>query len=245
MPVLGANVKGVQRTHNFDSKVIAERLAAIASALNEGQYKKVYIGIMGDVFQGSIFNHIGAGNTIAEQYAEQFKTAFELLRDFLEKVNNIEGIYAVGGNHDRASSDNRQDQKSSMLDILMFMFSKIIDVPIKFHHDTISFISDGICYILQHGHLNYHKKNAADIILDHGEPTMFNMILKGHLHSLQVLNNDDRRNYRRVIVPSIYTGEDYSSTGGWSNNAGFVIFETDNKSKNSYLAPKMIVEALQ
>ena len=200
---------------------------------------------MGDMFQGSAYNHIGAGNTIAEQYAEQFKLAFELLVDFISNVDNVTGIYAVGGNHDRGSSDNRQDQKSSMLDILVYMLAKIIKMPIHFHHDTISFVSDGVCYILQHGHFNYHKKTAADIILDHGEPTMFNMILRGHLHSLQVLSNDDRRNYRRVVVPAIYTGEDYSSTGGWSNNAGFTIFETDNKGDIAQFAPKMIVEPLQ
>jgi len=241
----GANVKGVQRTHDFNSETIRKRLDAIAVSVNANNYSKVTIAIMGDMFQGSPFNHIGAGNTIAEQYAEQFKVAYELLVEFLGKVNNIESIYAVGGNHDRASSDNRQDQKSSMLDILVFMLSKIIDIPIEFHHDTLSFVSDGICYILQHGHMNYHKKNAADIILDHGEPTMFNMILRGHLHSLQVGNNDDRRNYRRIVVPAIYTGEDYSSTGGWSNNAGFTIFETSNGDIKAQFAPKMIVEPLQ
>lgn len=241
----GANVKDVQRTHDFDSKVIKKRLNTIAKAINKGNYTHVNLAIMGDMFQGSPYNHIGAGNTIAEQYAQQFKVAFKLLVNFIGKVNNVSSIYAVGGNHDRASSDNRQDQKSSMLDILVFMLSKIIDIPIKFHHDTISFKADGVCYILQHGHFNYHKKGAADIILDHGEIDMFNMIIRGHLHSLQILNNDDRRNYRRIIVPSIYTGEDYSSTGGWSNNSGFVIFETTNNDKNSKLAPKMIVEALQ
>lgn len=242
---VGADVKGVQRTHDFDTKVIEKRLEKIAEVVNQGDYSHVYIAIMGDMFQGTPYNHIGAGNTIAEQYAEQFKTAFELLSKFIISVHNIAGIYAVGGNHDRASSDNRQDQKSSILDILVFMLSKVLNMPIEFHHDTISFIADGVHYILQHGHFNYHKKNAADIILDHGSIDKFNLIIRGHLHSLQVLSNDDRRNYRRIVVPSIYTGEDYSSTGGWSNNAGFVIFETQNYGKNSKLAPKMIVEALQ
>jgi len=241
----GASVKDVQRTHDFNSETIRKRLGAIADAVNEGGYSNVNIAIMGDMFQGSAFNHIGAGNTIAEQYAEQFKLAYELMVEFLSKVHNISAIYAVGGNHDRGSSDNRQDQKSSMLDILVFMLSKIIKMPIEFHHDTISFVADGVCYILQHGHFNYHKKNAADIILDHGKPEMFNMILRGHLHSLQVANNDDRRNYRRIVVPSIYTGEDYSSTGGWSNNAGFTIFETTNLGSLAKKAPKMIVESLQ
>lgn len=241
----GANVKDVQRTHDFDTEVIAKRLEKIAEVLNEAKYESVNIAIMGDVFQGTPYNHVGAGNTIAEQYADQFKVAYELLVTFIESVNNITSIYAVGGNHDRASADNKKDTKSSMIDILMFMLSKTLSNDIKFHHDTMSFVVDGICYILQHGHFNYHKKGAADIILDHGHIDKFNMIIRGHLHSLQILNNDDRRNYRRIIVPSIYTGEDYSSTGGWSNNSGFVIFETDNNGIDSKLAPKMIVESLQ
>ena len=63
----GANVKGVQRTHDFDSKVIKKRLNKIAHAINNGGYSHVHLAIMGDMFQGSPYNHIGAGNTIAEQ----------------------------------------------------------------------------------------------------------------------------------------------------------------------------------
>lgn len=72
------------------------------------------------------------------------------------------------------------------------------------------------------------------------------MILRAHLHSLQVLNNDDRRNYRRVVVPSIYTGEDYSSTGGWSNNAGYTKFVNRQLSEENskMLSPSMMVEPL-
>ena len=241
----GAQVKGVQRTHDFDRHVIKARLDNIAKDLNEGGYENVYLAIMGDMFQGSPYNHIGAGNTISEQYAEQFKLAYELLVGFIQKVNNLTGIYAIGGNHDRATSDNREDQKSSMLDILMFTISSVLNIEIEFHHDTLSFEVDNIVYILQHGHLNYHKKPAADIILDHGDAKKFNMILRGHLHSLQVTNNDDRRNYRRVVVPSIYTGEDYSSTGGWSNNAGFTKFSKSKlNTEDKMLAPKMVVEPL-
>lgn len=243
----GAKVKDVQRTHDFDTDVIRKRLTYIAKDLNECGFANVYIAIMGDVFQGSPYNHIGAGNTIEEQYASQYKVAYELLVEFIENVNNIAAIYAIGGNHDRASSDNRQDQKASMLDILMFSISKVIKtIPIEFHHDTLAFEVDNIVYILQHGHLNYHKKNSADIILDHGDANKFNMILRAHLHSLQVLSNDDRRNYRRVVVPSIYTGEDYSSAGGWSNNAGYTKFVNrqfyDDESK--MLSPSMIVDSL-
>ena len=127
----GAKVKGVQRTHDFDSSIIRERLLVIAENLNSCGYSNVHIAIMGDVFQGSPYNHIGAGNTIEEQYADQYKIAYELLVEFIESVNNIAAIYAIGGNHDRASSDNRQDQKASMLDILMFSISKVIKtIPI-------------------------------------------------------------------------------------------------------------------
>jgi hypothetical protein len=66
--------------------------------------------------------------------------------------------------------------------------------------------------------------------------------MEGHLHSrIQKLNasqirnfkqvDDDTRDCRRQVCPSLFTGNMYSEEGGWSTTAGFLIVEESTSGK--------------
>jgi hypothetical protein len=76
----------------------------------------------------------------------------------------------------------------------------------------------------------------------YGEQGKFNFVMEGHLHSrIQKLNaktvqnfkiiDDDNKDCRRQVCPSLFTGNTYSEQGGWSTTPGFLITESNGSGK--------------
>ena len=67
----------------------------------------------------------------------------------------------------------------------------------------------------------------------------FNVILEGHLHTRiqkhSVTNLDkvsyDSITHRKVVCPSLFTGNSYSEELGYTTNAGYMIFENNGHGK--------------
>ena len=108
---------------------------------------------------------------------------------------------------------------------------------IEFNPIIIKHEVDNICYINTHGHHALSKLNTTDICWKYGNHGKYNLITEGHLHNLKEkkrISNisvikDDSADSRRIICPSIFTGNFYSESLGFSNNSGFLIFNNNGR----------------
>tara|TARA_R100001530_G_scaffold127300_2_gene96479 strand:- start:1038 stop:1595 length:558 start_codon:yes stop_codon:yes gene_type:complete len=160
-------------------------------------------------------------------------TAYEILENFLNKIDNLNKIYLVSGNHDRITSSKKEDTKGEVIELISHFLKKHLTVDVVYHPILISEIIDGICYIFTHGHHNFTKKSLEHIIWKYGKQGHFNLVLQGHWHTRQkkepVVNMQtiysDSGDYRGITCPSLFTGNFYSETAGFTSSAGFLIVQ--------------------
>jgi hypothetical protein len=91
---------------------------------------------------------------------------------------------------------------------------------------------------MTHGDKTMAKK-SINLIADYGRRDMYNVILSGHLHSrkkettqkITYISTDninvDSLNYRHLVVPSLFTGNFYSESLGYTSSAGGIITENN------------------
>lgn len=161
--------------------------------------------------------------------ANLIKTLMNSLIDFLGKINNIKKIYAIGGNHDRGDSDNRIDYKGEIAGIIFYWLDSLLPYDVEFDFTMVTPEIDKIKYICMHGHNKEITRPAEQLILNYGEQGKYNFLVSGHLHSHIVKN--DYHNFKQVVCPSIFTGNNYSERLGFSSNSGFMVTMNNGKNK--------------
>lgn len=82
---------------------------------------------------------------------------------------------------------------------------------------------------MSHGYLKLTTINPAELILEYGDPFKFNLLVSGHWHNRKILK--DHKNFRQVICPSLFPGNDYSVGLGYSSAPGFIIAENNGDGK--------------
>ncbi|GAC1605788.1 MAG: hypothetical protein NVS3B25_35140 [Hymenobacter sp.] len=151
-------------------------------------------------------------------------------------------VWLVSGNHDRTSNDKKEDERGEAAELLyMLLEARYQHAGITFHYryDLLVRVVDNICYLLGHSHLNMlaNEKKAIETIARHRVPGLYCVLLSAHLHTRIVkLDSDD---CRWVFAPSFFTGNNYSSDGGWSTLAGFLTLEN-----NGMNFPRIVDEPL-
>ena len=223
---IGADIEknGVLPAYNID--IAKQRLDEAAELINQENNAKNTICFNGDFIESFTgLNHINSWKGIDKKYGYGTKAtimACELLTDFLQKVDNVEEVLIVAGNHDRVTSNNNEDVDGEVVHWIHFILNERFksNFNVDCSVDVISRAIDNVCYIWTHGHLTLSKRSPAEIINIYGIPGMFCLIIEGHFHTRKVKADTSR--YRSIVISSIFTGNSYSKNLGYSTLPGFV-----------------------
>jgi len=239
----GAYVDNLINTKKFSINILAEKLLDAAEVINKRNYEVVHIHFLGDMiesFTGLSHKNTWKGLDKAMVGAEAVKLCCKVLHDnFLSKLNNLGTIKLVAGNHDRVTSDNKEDVQGGAAQLIAWGLT-LMGYEIEFNPLVITHIVEDVCHILTHGHHGISKKSTKQICWDYGVKGKFNLICEGHLHSIiqklsvksrDVFQNikDDSVDHRRMNCPSFFTGNFYSESLGYTSESGFVITEDNGK----------------
>lgn len=234
---IGAKVTDMLQTDDFSYDVVVDRLNQAALQINRLNYKKVEVALLGDfieTFTG--LNHMNSWQQL--EYggygANVTIIAYNILRGFLEQINNLKGVSVVSGNHDRTTIKADIDSQGGVAQILAFMLEQS-GFDVKFSHALVSENIDGIRYIFTHNHLGLSKNDMVQTFWEYGEQGVYNVLLGGHFHSrrgktqYKKIDNIhwDQANYRSISVAPIFTGNWYSESNGWSSTSGITILENN------------------
>lgn len=248
---IGADITDLIRTPDFNVDILVGHLDRIASIINNYGFSEVHINFLGDYFESiSGLNHLNTFKSLGRGMygAKVIKVAVMVLSEFLKKINNLHSVNIISGNHDRVTMSNVVDNEGAAAEVLAFCLELIFGdaVKIDYHTYLISKDIDGICYLLTHGHFSMDKKDPAKIVKQYGSPDLYTLWLSGHVHTRKTDRFMQRRpisyetisavsldeaNYRKVVVPSLFTGNFYSETLGYTSCGGFIIVENNGSGK--------------
>lgn len=240
---LGAYVDNLIRTKNFSIDILANKLYDAATEVNKRKYATVHVHVLGDLiesFTGLSHKNTWKGLDKAMVGAEAVKLVTRILHDnFLSRITNLGEVKVVAGNHDRVTSDNKEDVQGGAANLVCWGLD-LLGYNIEFNPLVITHNVDNICHILTHGHHAISKKSTKQLCWDYGVQGIYNLICEGHLHSIiQKLNinqrdsyqtiKDDAVDHRRITCPSFFTGNFFSESLGYTSESGFVITENNGK----------------
>lgn len=240
---LGAYVDNLIKTKNFSISILADLLSQTADEINARGYKLVHIHLLGDLiesFTGLSHKNTWKGLDKAMVGADAIKLVTQILHDnLLSRIDNLGEIKVVAGNHDRVTSDNKEDVQGGGASLICWGL-ELMGYSVEFNPLVITHIVDGICHVLTHGHHGISKKSTKSLCWDYGVQGYFTLICEGHLHSIiQKLSatqsdkfqtiKDDAVDHRRMNCPSFFTGNFFSESLGYTSQSGFVITEDNGK----------------
>lgn len=244
----GAHIRNLIKTPNYDSNILLDGLLESVEDLNSLGFEKTHIHINGDLIESFTgLSHINSWMSLDKNQigANSIILCCELLEKALNKIKNLASIKIVAGNHDRITSNNKEDVKGGAAELIAWGLT-LKGFDVEFNPMIITHKVNGINHINLHGHLGLSKRSSSDIILDYGIQGCYNLICEAHLHShLERLSikqrsafkmvSDDSINYRRMHLQSFFTGNYYSESLGYTTNAGYSIFWDNGKGKPKYL----------
>jgi hypothetical protein len=228
---LGADYEGGTRTPEFSPAILVDRLRMVARKVNQLGFAKVHIMILGDIIESFTgLNHPNSFRGIRKGMlmAQVVKSGVHILRDFLQQINDLGDVYIVPGNHDRVTSNNKEDTRGEAAYIICDWLSDIMSgVCITNVGAVGSFRVGNINNVMEHGHLGLSKQKSVSKAWKYGIQGMFNVIWKAHLHSLIIDKDDWNMDVIQLTVPSIFSGNEYSDHGGWDGTSGFTLMTED------------------
>jgi hypothetical protein len=234
----GAFITGLKGMPEYTTEILRKRLREFADYINSFNARRVKLGFLGDYlesFTGLNHDNSWQGMESGAYGARAVTLSFEIILEFIEQVHNVVEVDAVGGNHDRSTPSAKMDSKAEIAGILFSFLDRTLKnagIKVVYDNDTVATtIGSSLRPILQHGHNGNARGHVGNTLWEHGVKDLFNFILQGHLHSRIIKNNDDGPNYRRIICPSIFTGNDYSKKAGFAPSlaGGIVIEETQKR----------------
>jgi hypothetical protein len=238
----GAYMEALSDTPKFSVKILISMLEKASNQINLLNYDIVHIHLLGDLietFTGLNHKNVWKGieySMFGVKAVKLFTVTFK--KHFLDRINNLGCIKIVAGNHDRVTSDRKEDVEGGAAELIAWGLESI-GYDIEFSSHIIKHVVDDVCHILNHGHLDLtNKLTTQEMCWKYGEKGLFNYITEGHLHSrIQKLSasqvkkfkmiTDDNADCRRQVCPSLFTGNTYSAQGGWSTKPGFLVVESN------------------
>jgi calcineurin-like phosphoesterase family protein len=110
---------------------------------------------------------------------------------------------------------------------------------VNYHRMIITKVIDGVCYLLTHGHWKFSNRPLSEVFFDYGKQGMYNVMLKGHLHIRDAKKAQststvevDKVGYRSINVASLFTGNFYSESLGFTSSSGFSWLEASRTKRN-------------
>jgi len=230
----GANTEkseGLVKTKPFSFNILQEYMSAIVAQANELNREEVRVAILGDLIESFTgLNHLNSWQDMESWMGDAVILAYEIIKEFLSKINNLSKVYIVSGNHDRISSNREGDPIGNVTKLVAFML-KQSGFNVVYHPVVISESFDQIHYIMTHGH---HKmvKEVIKMILNYGgDRSEYHVLMYGHFHTrnkkipvdtrIDNLVLQDSVDYRAIGVAPLFTGNLFSETLGYSSTAGF------------------------
>jgi predicted phosphodiesterase len=250
----GAEIDDLIRSGKFNVKVLSRYLSNSADIINQKGYKEVHLALLGDFIESFTgLNHVNSWKGIGIDMfgMNAVILCYEILMQaFISKINNLKGVYVVSGNHDRVTSNNKEDQKGEAGQMIAYLIKeKLEGVNVEYHPMVITKVIDGICYLWTHGHLGFSQKETSKILFDYGKQGYYNVLMQGHKHSRAVKKTIKRMqyqwedvhviqldevDYRFVTVAPMFTGNFFSESLGFSSSAGITIVENNGNDKIHY-----------
>ena len=235
-PHIGAEVKELLNAPRYDLQTLYHYADQLIARINARGAANVYIAGVGDfcesfgganhanTFLGLNKDMAGAGGVFA---------ALEFFSYLVERIYNVREIWGVSGNHDRTSNSSKEDTRGEAAHLLFGLLKeryRHTGIQIFYRYDVLVRVVDGLCYLMTHMHLGLAKgdKNLGETIAKHRVPGLYCVVLGAHLHS-RITKMDTEDSCVRHS-PSFFTGNGYSSDGGWSSLAGFLTVENVNGS---------------
>lgn len=226
----GANVKGLTLSPDYNLKQLYAYADQIIAKTNSVGAAKVWITFGGDAIESfSGMNHPDSWKNIELHGADVIAAAFEFFEYLLARIQNVAGLLAVGGNHDRAASSNKDESTAEIAKTLFYFLKKSYGhaIDIEYQTEVLARHIDGIRYVMTHGGKGNtgNDSKAKDLFYNYGDPACFTVLLTAHLHSRMI--KLDSHNKRHLVVPSLFTGNPYSENLGFSSTAGFLQISND------------------
>lgn len=239
---IGAYVGELLKTKDFNFNVICSYLNEIAESINKDGYANVHLMMLGDFIESFTgLNHINTWKGLHKGSYGMGAVilAHEVLSEHLfSKINNLKTVDFVSGNHDRITSNNNEDVQGEVGKMLHYLFKKDFkDIESEYSDLLIRREIDGIGYLGTHGHLGLSKKDTGKIVQDYGfQNAKYHVVVQGHTHAREVKKHfkkiiakyedvsvvqHDSLDYRRIVVPPLFTGNFYSESLGFTSTAGF------------------------
>jgi UDP-2,3-diacylglucosamine pyrophosphatase LpxH len=238
---VGSYIDGLVKTKDYSIPILIQYLEKTAITVNRNNSKEVNVLCLGDLIESFTgLNHKNSWKGLQKGMigAEVIKFTAKILHEkLLSKINNLNKVKIVAGNHDRLTSDKSEDVDGGAADLIAYSL-ELMGYNVEFHPTVISTEIDGINYIMLHGHKGISSKSTKDICWDYGVQGMFNVVLEGHLHSLiQKLSLSQRKAFKtlkddctdtlRMNCRSFFTGNGFSEDLGYTSNAGFTIIRNN------------------
>ena len=199
----------------------------MAVKINAEQAERVSIGIAGDLVESVTgLMHLNTWKNLSRgMYGSTvIIKAYEIILYFLSQINNLDGVYGVGGNHDRLGAKEVEANGEAAELIFYFLQKSLPTINVQYDHSILSVDIYGIHYLLCHDDKRFTQKSkAGELLFHYGDKEKFNLIIGGHLHS-RITQLDSIRS-RKINIASIFTGNSYSEDLGYSSTAGFIIVE--------------------
>jgi len=225
---IGGEAKNLLATPDYNYNILRERLSVVATEINAVNAAEVSVMFLGDLIESMTgLNHLSTWHGVQDGAwgAQVFKMAVEAIIEFLNQIVNLREVIGIAGNHDRTDHDKKVDPYGSVAEMIFYTLGKIYGdtLPIEFHYLLKSITRDGINYMATHGDKPVFKKNtnAAEGVLQYGQPGMFNIVVQGHLHSRNILA--DHNMYRWIQAPAIFSGNTWSEENAFHARPGFII----------------------
>lgn len=237
----GANIKNLIRTPDFNLDILIGYLLKIAQDINDRKYEKVHLIFAGDIIESFTgLNHLGVFKELDSWGVDAITTAYEVIeRYFLQEINNLSSVNIVSGNHDRTTIKKDLDYEGGAAKMFAYLLRKTSDIEVRYNPMILSFQVGAINYVVTHGHHYLSKKDVGKILYEYGEKGYYNVLIEGHLHSRLVekaykakkvefeqvkVVDFDSMDYRKIILPPLFTGNFYSESMGFSSSAGYMEF---------------------
>ena len=228
---VGAKVEGLRATKDYNNDILRGYLREAAVRINKYGAKKVHVNILGDLIESFTgLNHPNSWKSMQQGMygVTVVKEAYSIILEFLCSLNNLVEVNGVGGNHDRPTSSNKEETNGEIAELIFWMLEKSLPtVKFNYDHSLLAIEIGGINQILVHGDKGHTKDSKiGSLVFLHGKQDTFNLVLSGHLHSR--LTGCDTAKYRKLTIPSIFTGNAYSDNLGFTGTAGFTVIISDN-----------------
>ena len=221
----GAKIEESRNLPAYNYEVLEAKLLDISKDVNGRKPKSVNLVLNGDfieTFTG--LNHINSWKNIDEKDGYGMKATvkiIEILTKFISDINNVDMVVLTSGNHDRVTSNNKEDVEGEVVRLIQFVLANTFtEIDFTWTPDVYSMKLDNCGFVFTHGHLALSKKTGETIVNMYGFKELYNLIVMGHLHTRKTLS--DSYTHRVIHAPSIFTGNDYSKGLGYSSQSGYL-----------------------